>query len=52
MNNLKEQINNMEIEIANMRNEKQKIFTEDRSFSDRYYAKDNEITVKESELSI
>ena len=51
LNNLKEQINNMEIEIANMKNERQKIFTEDRGFSDRYYAKDNQITVKESELS-
>lgn len=46
-----EQINNMEIELANMRNERQKIFTEDRGFSNRYYAKDNEITVKESELA-
>lgn len=51
LNNLKEQINNMEIEIDNMRNERQKIFTEDREFSARYYAKDNEITVKESELA-
>ena len=51
LNSLKEQINNMEIELANMRNERQKIFTEDRGFSNRYYAKDNEITVKESELA-
>lgn len=50
LNSLKEQIGNMEIEIDNMRNERQKIFIEDRGFSDRYYAKDNEITVKESEL--
>ena len=50
-NTLKEQISNLEIEIANMKNEKQKIFTEDRDFSDRYYAKDGEITVKETELS-
>lgn len=51
LNNLKEQINNMEIEVATMKNERNKIFIEDRDFSDRYYAKDNEITVKESELS-
>lgn len=51
LKSLKEQINNMEIELANMRNERQKIFTEDRGFSNRYYAKDNEITVKESKLA-
>ncbi len=51
MNSLKEKIDNMDIEISNMQNEKNKIFRDDRGFSDRYYEKDNEIKVKESELS-
>lgn len=44
-------ISNMEIEIKNMENDKSKIFRDDRGFSDRYYAKDNEITVKLQEKS-
>ena len=48
---LKEQIDNLEIGISSMTNEKTKIFNEDRGFSDRYYAKDNEIKIKETELS-
>ena len=51
MNSLKEKIDNMDIEISNMQNEKNKIFRDDRGFSDRYYEKDNEVKVKESELS-
>lgn len=44
-------LNNMEIEISNMKKELSKIFQEDHGFSDRYYDKENEITVKETELS-
>ena len=51
MSNLKEQIDSMEIEISSMENEKSKIFMEDKGFSERYSAKNNEIKVKETELS-
>jgi transcriptional regulator with XRE-family HTH domain len=51
MENLKEQINNMETEISTMKNEKSKIFRDDRGFSDRYYSIDNEINAKKTELS-
>ena len=47
---LESQISNLEKEIHTMENEKTKIFNEDRGFSDRYYAKDNEINEKEAEL--
>jgi hypothetical protein len=39
------------LEMNTMRNELQRIFMEDRGFSDRYYEKDSEITAKENELS-
>lgn len=51
LDTLKEQINKMNTEISTMRNDQQKIFTEDREFSDRYYQKDNEINAKKAELS-
>ena len=51
MKDLKEKINNLDLEISNMQNERLKFFTEDKFFSDRYYAKDNEIKIKNSELS-
>ena len=47
---LESQISNLEKEIHAMENEQTKIFNEDRGFSDRYYAKDNEINEKEAEL--
>ena len=40
----------LELEIKKLRNEQTKIFTEDRGFSDRYYAKDEEIAKKQQEL--
>lgn len=51
MNILKTQIDNLDIEITKLKNEQNVIFREDRNFSDRYYAKDNEIKVKQTELS-
>jgi len=44
-------IDSMELELNTLRNEKQKIFMEDKGFSDRYYSMDTEIKAKESELS-
>lgn len=51
MKNLKEKINSMETEISTMKNEQNKIFRDDRGFSDRYYSMDNEINAKKTELS-
>ena len=39
------------LEMNTLRNEQQRIFMEDKGFSDRYYAKNSEITTKENELS-
>jgi len=44
-------IDAIELEINTMRNEQQRIFMEDKGFSERYYEKDTEITTKENELS-
>ena len=44
-------IDTIELEINTLRNEQQRIFMEDKEFSDRYYEKDSEITLKENELS-
>ena len=48
---IESKINAAEVEINTLRNEQQRIFMEDKGFSDRYYAKDTEITTKENELS-
>lgn len=48
---LKAKIDSLDIEISNMENEKNAIFRDDRGFSNRYYAKDNEIKVKRTEFS-
>ena len=45
------QIDSLKLEIKKLRNEQQKIHIEDFGFSDRYYAKGNEIDEKEAELS-
>ena len=45
------QIDQIDLDIKRLQNEKSKIFQEDKGFSDRYYAKDEEITVKQSQRS-
>lgn len=51
MDLLKEQINAMKIEVSNLQNESINIFHQDRGYSDRYNAKNNELIQKRSELS-
>lgn len=46
---IESQIDAIDIEINKLENEKSKIFVEDMDFSDRYYAKDEEITLKKQE---
>lgn len=48
---IESKIDVIELEIKSLRNEQQRIFMEDKGFSDRYYEKDTEITVKKNELS-
>lgn len=48
---IESKIDAAELEIKSLRNEQQRIFMEDKGFSDRYYEKDAEIIVKENELS-
>lgn len=43
------EIDSINTEIKKLQNEKNQIFTQDHGFSDRYYAKENEITEKETE---
>lgn len=46
---IKAQINTLNSELQMLQQEKNSIFMEDKGFSDRYYAKQQEITTKENE---
>ncbi len=47
----KEKIATLEDDQRKLRNEQSQIFQEDRGFSDRYYAKDDEIAAKKMEIT-
>lgn len=49
LDEVESQIDAIDIEINRLKNEQMKIFKEDMGFSDRYYAKDEEILLKEQE---
>lgn len=51
IDSVQSKIDALEIEIQNLETEQSKIFRDDMGFSDRYYAKETEITTKEQELS-
>lgn len=51
INRLEEKISTTETELNNMRTDLDKIFVNDRKFSDRYYDKKNEINEKQAELT-
>ena len=46
---LNTEISKLSLEISKMENEKSMIFRDDKGFSNRYYQKDNEIKLKQSE---
>ena len=51
IDSIQSQIDELELQIKTLNNEKTKIFNEDKGFSDRYYAKDEEITKAQQDLS-
>ena len=51
IDSLQDQIDSIETEITNLEREKTRIFQEDRGFSDRYYSKEDEIKLKQKDLS-
>ena len=51
IDSLQDQIDSIETEITNLEREKTRIFQEDSGFSDRYYAKEDEIKLKQKDLN-